>query len=78
MRNFVHKASVEINKPKVFRDRSKEYKNRTLKYEDCEMDHPAHKPYKRTDWDEDMDDEDDEQEPEESPDEETLPEEGEE
>lgn len=47
IRNFVHKASIEINKPKVHRDRTKEYKNRTLKYEDYELDHPKHKPYKR-------------------------------
>ena len=49
-RNFVHKASIEINKPKVHRDRTKEYKNRTLKYEDFEHDHPAHRPYKRDRW----------------------------
>jgi hypothetical protein len=47
IRNWVHKASQELNKPKTHRDRTKEYKNRTLKYEDYGHDHPMHKPYKR-------------------------------
>lgn len=46
-RNFVAKHSAEINKPKVFRDRKKEYKRRE-KF--ANYDHegkPEHKPYSR-------------------------------
>lgn len=46
-RNFVHKASVEINKPKVFRDKKKDYA-RKQKYEGFELEHPVHRPYSRT------------------------------
>ena len=46
IRNFVHKASIEINKPKVFRDRKKEYK-RKEKFENYEHETPEHRPYSR-------------------------------
>lgn len=47
IRNFVHKASVEINKPRTFRDRKKEYKRRE-KFEAFEHDlEPEHQPYSR-------------------------------
>lgn len=45
-RNFVAKHSAEFNKPKVFRDRKKEYKRRE-KFADYEHETPEHKPYSR-------------------------------
>lgn len=46
-RNFVAKHSADINKPKVFRDRKKEYKRRE-KFANYDHDgKPEHQPYSR-------------------------------
>lgn len=74
VRNPVHRASVEINKPKTFRNRKKDY-TRKQKYEGFEHEEPFHQPYSRNgkqnkntrfkdDYDEEELREEDEQEPE--------------
>lgn len=44
--NPVAKNMNEFCKPKTFRNRKKDYARKS-KYEDIELNHPVHKPYKR-------------------------------